>query len=168
MTEPRKYRVAASIVARDPDGRILLIREADPRVHGKVNLPGGHLEDGESVVDCVTRELREETGLTVIPSGLLGIYLQGDGIDFVFHGHSDVTTTKPGQDILLCEWLTPEEIAGLPDSDILRPRKLRAIVADMLLGHTYSNELIRNVEQEEWEKAKGEQDDPTNAEKRRR
>ncbi len=167
MTEPRKYRVAASIVVRDPDGKILLIREADPRVHGKVNLPGGHLEGGESVAECAARELREETGLSVIPSGLVGIYLQGDGINFVFHGHSDVTTTKPGQDILLCEWLTAEEIAGLSDSDILRPRKLRTIVADVLLGHTYLNELIRSVEQEEWEKAKSEQDAPASAEKRR-
>ena len=157
MTELRKYRVAASMVICDPDGRILLIREADPRVHGKVNFPGGHLEDGESAVECAVRELREETGLTVIPSGLLGAYLQGDGINFVFHGHSNVTTTRPGQDTLLCKWLTPEEVLALPDSDILRPRKLRIIVADLLSGRTYSNELIRNLEQEEWEKIKGEQ-----------
>ena len=157
MTELRKYRVAASMVICDPDGRILLIREADPRVHGKVNFPGGHLEDGESAVECAVRELRDEPGLTVIPSGLLGAYLQGDGINFVFHGHSNVTTTRPGQDILLCKWLTPEEVLALPDSDILRPRKLRIIVADLLSGRTYSNELIRNLEQEEWEKIKGEQ-----------
>ena len=157
MTEPRKYRVASSIVVCDPDGRILLIREADPRVHGKVNLPGGHLEDGESAVECAVRELREETGLTVIPSGLLGAYRQGDGISFVFHGHSNITTAKPEQDILLCKWLTPEEVLALPDSDILRPRKLRTIVANMLSGRTYSKELIRDLEQEEWEKIKGEQ-----------
>ena len=156
MTEPRKYRVAASIVVCDPDDRILLVREADPRVHGKVNLPGGHLEDGESVVECAVRELHEETGLDVIPSGLLGAYMQGDGINFVFHGHSDITTTKPAQDILLCEWLTPEEVLAIPDSEILRPRKLRTIVADLLSGCAHSNELIRNVE-EEGEKAKGEQ-----------
>lgn len=158
MKEPRKYRIAASVVVRDQDGKILLIREGDPRVHGKINLPGGHLEDGESIVDCAARELAEEAGLTVIPSGLLGAYVQGEGINFVFHAHSEVTTTKPGQDILLCQWLTTKEILALPDSDILRPKKLRKIIADILSGCTYSNELICNLELEEWEKLKGEQD----------
>ncbi len=97
MTEPRKYRVTASIVVRDPDGRVLLLCEADPRVYGKVNLPGGHLSYGESVVECAIREFREETGFIVNSSGLLGVYLQGDGINFVFHGNSSVTATKPGQ-----------------------------------------------------------------------
>ena len=95
MTEPRRYRVAASIVVCDPDGRILLIREADLRVRGKIILPGGHVENGETVVECVVRELSEETELAVMPSGLIGVYRQGDGINFVFCGHSNVTMTKP-------------------------------------------------------------------------
>lgn len=36
-------------------------------------LPGGHIEAGESIVDAVVREMKEETGLTVLNPKLCGV-----------------------------------------------------------------------------------------------
>ncbi|MBP2340268.1 8-oxo-dGTP pyrophosphatase MutT (NUDIX family) [Saccharothrix coeruleofusca] len=56
---------------RDDDGRILLIHKVDNDLWA---LPGGGHDPGESIIDTVVREVREETGLDVQVTSLVGTY----------------------------------------------------------------------------------------------
>lgn len=56
----------------DDNGNILVL----DRVKGDwagVTFPGGHVEDGESVIDSVIREVKEETGLDIESPALCGV-----------------------------------------------------------------------------------------------
>jgi 8-oxo-dGTP pyrophosphatase MutT (NUDIX family) len=67
--------VYASAGIRDDAGRMLWQRRAD---FGSWGLPGGVLELDESLPECVVREVREETGLVVAPTRLVGVYSSPD------------------------------------------------------------------------------------------
>ncbi|MFD4460028.1 NUDIX domain-containing protein [Nocardia sp. NPDC058480] len=60
-----------SVLVTDGSGRILMQRRGDS---GNWSLPGGAMEIGETLEECAVRETKEETGLDIEITGLLGIY----------------------------------------------------------------------------------------------
>jgi 8-oxo-dGTP diphosphatase len=69
---PRPKPELAVSAAIFRDGKVLLVRRAGPPAKGLWTLPGGRVEVGERLVDAVTREVMEETGLTIDVIGLAG------------------------------------------------------------------------------------------------
>ncbi len=55
------------------DGDRILLQNRVKRDWQGYTLPGGHVESGESFVGAVIREMKEETGLTVINPVLAGV-----------------------------------------------------------------------------------------------
>lgn len=53
---------------------MILIKRAGKTFHGFWALPGGILEEGETVEETLAREMKEEVNVEVKPEAILGVY----------------------------------------------------------------------------------------------
>jgi ADP-ribose pyrophosphatase YjhB (NUDIX family) len=130
VTDPRAYPdrpfIAAS-AAIIRDGKVLIVRRARNPASGVYTLPGGVVETGETLVDAVAREVREETGLDVAPVALAGyrevILRDGDSrvsrhfVILSFAARWIAGEVSLNEELDDARWLHPTEIAGLKTTE---------------------------------------------------
>lgn len=73
MTD-KPFALSVKSLIRDADGKFLTIRRSMQSKHngGKWDLPGGKVDAGEDVAAALTREVQEETGLSIRITRLAG------------------------------------------------------------------------------------------------
>ncbi len=121
MTERPQLAVSAAIFR---DGRVLVVRRAQQPSAGSWTLPGGRVELGETLVAAVTREVAEETALSIRVKGLAGYRevildeeVEGRGRHFVilpFAAEWVSGEVKLNEELGDFGWRTPSEVADLP------------------------------------------------------
>jgi 8-oxo-dGTP diphosphatase len=123
----------AFAAVRDITGRLLLVRRCDT---GDWELPGGHVDPGESAAGAAVRETAEESGVTVQVTGLAGIYTDPghviadprDGLvrqPFAVCFHARPLSGSPAGDQVEtsdARWFTPGDIGALPIRPAMRLR----------------------------------------------
>ena len=109
-------------VIRDNEGRLLLIKRGHEPGAGLWSLPGGRVEPGETDIEALVREMREETGLTVKVGRLLGTVtrpgLDGDVIDISDYEATIITgKLTPGDDAADARWVDTADLESMPITD---------------------------------------------------
>ena len=98
-------------------GRLLMVRRGREPGLGKWSVPGGHLEQGETIAQAVARELAEETGVQAVCEGLVGWAERiGPGYHFVILNFwarvlPDQEPT-PGDDADDAAWVPLDQVGG--------------------------------------------------------
>ena len=127
-------------------GRFLFVQERAAR-RVVLNQPAGHLEQGESLVDAVVRETREETAREFRPESVTGIYLwQGPAgrtvLRIAFAGRVGERDATAGLDraIIRTLWLDREQLAARAPEH--RSPLVLLSVDDYLRGARYPLDLL--------------------------
>ena len=100
------------------DGHLLLIRRGTAPGLGQWSLPGGRVEQGETMAEAVVREVREETGLEVMCDAMVGwVERIGDDHHFVIIDFAvvPVSTAAPsaGTDASDARWVPLWQVSEL-------------------------------------------------------
>lgn len=135
---PEITSVVPSVVAvvQDEQGRVLMIHRTD---NDRWALPGGGHDPGESIIDTVVREVREETGYDVEVEALTGTYTNpahrmayDDGevrqqFSLAFRARLLGGERRTSSESREVEWLTPEQIDTLDLHPSMRQRVTHAL-----------------------------------------
>lgn len=114
-------------IVHDDTGRLLLIRRARPPAAGLWSLPGGRVQPAETPADAVARELREETGLRVLPGALAGTVRRGAYRIHDYHCTLLGGTPRAADDATAARWVDANEF-----SELERTQSLTAGLSDAL------------------------------------
>ncbi len=117
--------------------------------HPVINQPAGHLEPGESLLQAIVREVREETARDFRARHLVGVYRWRHSasdttfLRFCFSGEVAERDTTLALDpvIRANHWLTREQLSARA---LRSPQVLRA-VDDYLAGERYPLSLLKEV-----------------------
>ena len=132
----------------EQNGRFLLVEEM---IKGQrlINQPAGHLEEGETFVEGMLREVLEETGYEVEPEALLGlyVYVTTDGsltfhrVCFIASVVREIPDAQLDEGIIGPRWMTRDDVAAATN---LRAPLVLQCIDDYLNGKRYPLDFIQD------------------------
>lgn len=142
----RTENVELTVLCLVSRGNEILLQNREKADWQGYALPGGHVEPGESIVDAVIREMREETGLTILYPRLSGIkqFPMKDGryLVFLFSAEEFVGELRGSSEGAM-EWINRDRLGDYETVDDLE-------VLLSVMEREDLTEFQYVVEQDEW------------------
>jgi 8-oxo-dGTP diphosphatase len=109
MSQPSRHSVSVAGVVVGDDGRVLVVQRRD---NGTWEIPGGVLELDEPIHAGLCREVREETGVEIMPGPLTGIYknMARGVVALVFRATRTGGEPGPSEESAAVAWWTVDEV----------------------------------------------------------
>ena len=124
------YRIVVGIIRQQ--NQLLLVQNQAEGAEAVWSLPGGVIEEGETLKEALEREMREETGLSVQMFRLA--YITENFME-QWNAHSLVTyfdcsvtgelsLNDPDREVVACKWIPIEQLGEyILNRDVLEPLK---------------------------------------------
>ena len=115
MQKERIAHLNATVCYLKKDNKVLMIKFSK-KWDNVYAPPGGKFESGESPLDCILREYKEETGLTLVKPKLQGISYwkdRAEGIIFVYIAEDYQGNLLINSDEGNLEWINLEDLLSL-------------------------------------------------------
>ncbi|MDP4510508.1 NUDIX domain-containing protein [Nonomuraea turcica] len=122
--KPTSRKASASVFVRDDGGRLLMLRRTDNDLW---TIPTGGVKRGETVAQAAARECREETGLDVEVTGLVGVFSTPDHVIVYMHGDKVDEVRQP---INIC--LRARVVGGIMQPEPTEAREVRWVDPEAL------------------------------------
>lgn len=132
----------------EKDNKILMVKEAKKKCFGKWNLPAGHLEEGETIVEGAIREIFEETGCKVKLKNMLPIinkeYENTTFLIIIFTAElleEKISFNK--EEILDVQWILEEEINNMNSKKLRDEKLIKTTLKDYKEEKLYPLDIIQ-------------------------
>lgn len=121
--EPKHYITDVSFKALIvKDNAILFVRETNEKGEARWELPGGRLHEGETVKECIDREMQEELGIKVKIGGIFDSFpftSESGKNHFVSIVKMELADTDQIPKVNAAEidevrWVTKDDVGALP------------------------------------------------------
>lgn len=132
------------------DEKVLMVQEKKKKCYGKWNIPAGHLDPNETIIEGALREIREETGCEVEATGIavLANRIMPDDV-FV----EIIFTTKlvkedikiDTEEILDVKWLDINDILNNMDEDLRDVKFIKQPIQNMIDGKVAPLDIINTL-----------------------